>query len=92
MSLVTTVPNEWIKEQKKHHIMILSATFNHEVQSEVKEDWDRMSESDLHSLALFPPAVTILKLFFPPTIRQYCICFLVKQKQTKALKRDQASQ
>lgn len=44
--------------------MILSATFNHEVQSEVKEDWDQMSESDLHSLALFPPAVNILKLFF----------------------------
>lgn len=71
--------------------MILSATFNHEVQSEVKEDWDQMSESDLHSLALFPPAVNILKLFFP-TILQYCICFLVKQKQTKALKQDQASQ
>lgn len=40
MPLVTTVPKEWIKEQKKakHHITILSAMFNHEVQSEVKED------------------------------------------------------
>lgn len=73
--------------------MILSATFNHEVQSEVKEDWDQMSESDLHSLALFPPAVTILKLFFffPPPYVSTAFAFLLN-KRTKALKQDQASQ
>lgn len=63
--------------------MILSATFNHEVQSEVKEDGDQMSESDLHSLAVYPPAVTILKLFFPPPYVSTAFAFLLNKSKQK---------
>lgn len=71
--------------------MIPSATFYHEVQLEVKEDWGRRGDEWKRPplIGPFSSAVNIFKLFIP-ALHQYCIRFLVKQKQPNALKQDQA--